>query len=194
MTLLAHTEAWAQRPPFPSGVGCRYDGLYLVTQSWPENGRDGYQIVRFRLERIDEQQELQPAPRVAPDPEYATTTVTRRIRDSAMSRELKALYDFECQVCGVAVPGDDGRLYAEGAHVRPLGRPHLGHDIKTNLLCLCPNHHTQLDIGGLFVTDDFVAIEAANGNPIAELRWRHSHRVSVDNFQYHRSMWLTEAS
>lgn len=180
--------------PFAPNVGYRYDGLYLVTQSWSETGRDGYLVVRYRLERIDEQQPLEPAPLIVPDPAYSTTTVTRRIRDSAMSRELKSLYDFECQVCGIAVPGDDGRAYAEGAHVRPLGRPHLGQDTKTNLLCLCPNHHTQLDIGGMFVTDDFIAVEAANGNAIAEVRWRKSHRVSVDNFQYHRLMWARAAS
>lgn len=177
--------------PFAPDYGYRYDGLYLVTQSWAEKGRDGYVVVRFRLERIDEQQPLEPAPLVGADPAYATTTVTRRIRDSAMSREIKALYDFECQVCGTAVVGDSGRLYAEGAHVRPLGRPHLGRDTKTNLLCLCPNHHVQFDLGGMYVTDDLVVVKADTGNPFAELRWRASHRVSLDNFRYHRAMWTS---
>jgi len=155
-----------------------------------ETGRDGFQIARFRLDRIYEQQVLEPAAQVVPDPAYATTTVTRRIRDSVMAREIKDLYGFHCQVCGLAVPAFDGRTYAEGAHVRPLGRPHLGHDVKTNLLCLCPNHHTQLDTGGLFITDDAVAIDASTRSAIAVLRWRKDHRVSVDNFRYQREeLW-----
>ncbi|MBT6251913.1 MAG: hypothetical protein HOI84_01280, partial [Flavobacteriaceae bacterium] len=34
---------------------------------------------------------------------------------------------------------------AIGAHIKPLGRPHSGPDVKENLLCLCPNHHDQFD-------------------------------------------------
>jgi putative restriction endonuclease len=82
-----------------------------------------------------------------------------------------------------------GRKYAEGAHVRPLGRPHLGADHLENLLCLCPNHHTQLDIGGLWITDDMVAIQASSHDPIATLTWRKRHRVARANVAYHRSLW-----
>jgi putative restriction endonuclease len=32
--------------------GFRYDGLYLVVDHWVERGRDGYLIVRYRLEAI----------------------------------------------------------------------------------------------------------------------------------------------
>ena len=36
-------------------------------------------------------------------------------------------------------------FYAEAHHVRPLGGDHKGDDRKDNLICVCPNHHAQLD-------------------------------------------------
>ncbi|KFF58526.1 hypothetical protein JF66_17910, partial [Cryobacterium sp. MLB-32] len=83
--------------PFAPPVGYIYSGLYLVTQWWMELGRDGFQIIRFRLERIDEQLPLEPQALNVPDPEFATTLVSRRIRDSQLAREVKKLYDYECQ-------------------------------------------------------------------------------------------------
>jgi predicted restriction endonuclease len=41
----------------------------------------------------------------------------------------------------------DGRRYAEAHHIRPLGSPHNGPDVAGNILCLCPNHHAELDYG-----------------------------------------------
>jgi 5-methylcytosine-specific restriction protein A len=37
--------------------------------------------------------------------------------------------------------------YAEGHHLRPLGRPHEGPDTPENLVVLCPNHHADFDYG-----------------------------------------------
>lgn len=176
--------------PFAPPAGYLYSGLYAVTSWWEETGTDGYRIVRFRLDRIEDQPPLEPRSSIEPDHTFATTVVTRRIRDSAMSRELKSLYDFSCQICGTRVPAIGGRGYAEGAHVRPLGRPHLGADVAANLLCLCPNHHTQLDVGGMVINDKLVAVETASMTDVAELRWRKKHRIDVENARYHRGLWL----
>ncbi|MCR2799492.1 YDG/SRA domain-containing protein [Microbacterium sp. zg-Y818] len=177
------------RSPFAPPVGYVYSGLYSVTSWWMKKGRDGFQIVRFRLDAIDNQTVIEPAPRVEHDPAFASAIVARRIRDTAVAREVKELYDFTCQVCTIGLRGFEARRYAEGAHVRPLGRPHLGADNTENLLCLCPNHHTQLDIGGLWISDDMVAIDASSSATIATLVWRKHHRVTRDNVAYHRSLW-----
>lgn len=176
--------------PFAPPNGYLYSGLYLVASWWMERGRDGYQIVRFRLDRLDDQVPLEPRGALQPEIEFATTTVTRRIRESRLSREIKELYRNECQLCGTAVPGFEERTYAEGAHVKPLGRPHLGPDAADNILCLCPNHHTQLDIGGMMISDDMVALDATSSTPIAPLQFRKSHRIEVSNVRYHRTWWL----
>lgn len=170
----------------PSGY--RYAGLFLVTEVIEKPGADDYKIIQFRLERIAEQAPYMAEAPAAPDPAFATTIVTRRVRDSAVAREIKTIYDFHCQACDTAIEGFEGRLYAEGAHVRPLGRPHLGADLLNNVLCLCPNHHTQLDNGGLFIRDD-MTLEDRLGMPVGELTFKKSHMLLVENAEYHRNSW-----
>jgi putative restriction endonuclease len=157
-------------------------------------GRDGFLIARFRLDRLPEQEPLHTREQPDEDPAFATSTVTRRVRDTALSRELKAMYDQQCQVCDFAIPGYDGRTYSEGAHVRPLGRPHLGADKRDNLLCLCPNHHTQLDLGGMVVLDDMSIANSRTLEPFAELTFRTHHSLAIGNVSYHRQLWASKAT
>ena len=70
-----------------------------------------------------------------------------------VSRFVKKLYEDACQVCGVRLEIPGGAV-SEGAHIRSLGRPHSGPDTVDNVLCLCPNHHTLFDEGGIYVSDD----------------------------------------
>ena len=174
--------------PFAPPSGYRYAGLYLVTEFLEKVGRDGFQIVLFRLERLPEQEVYEAAAPGSLDPAFATTTVTRRIRDSQMARELKKAYAYACQLCGSSIEGFEGRLYAEGAHVRPLGKPHSGTDASDNLLCLCPNHHTQLDIGGLFIRKDLV-VEDRAGAELGSLTFKHGHTLLAANAEYHWKFW-----
>lgn len=180
--------------PFAPPSGYLYSGLYSVTRWWMQKGIDGFQIVRFRLDRIEGQPALEPRSAVEFDPAFSETTISRRIRDSAVVREIKQLYEFACQVCGEAIQAFGDRKYAEGAHVRPLGRPHLGADIASNLLCLCPNHHTQLDYGGMVIMDDFTIIETRNMSTVGDLRWYRAHRVGLENVRYHRELWLPQTA
>ena len=78
-------------------------------------------------------------------PEKIKQTVYRFVRDTKASRELKRLYEFRCQVCGVRLELEPGAFYAEAHHIQPLGGEHNGLDVRENLLCLCPNHHALFD-------------------------------------------------
>jgi hypothetical protein len=80
-------------------------------------------------------------------PERAKTLVYRVIRDTAMSQEVKQLCGWECQICGHAITMPDGTRYAEAHHIQPLGGEHNGPDIRENIICVCPNHHVELDYG-----------------------------------------------
>ncbi|WP_286425141.1 HNH endonuclease [Myroides marinus] len=53
-----------------------------------------------------------------------------------LSKKIKELYNHQCQVCGTVLEIQDLR-YAEGAHIKPLDKPHNGEDILENILCLC---------------------------------------------------------
>lgn len=174
--------------------GYQYAGLFSVSSHWMEQGRDGYLIARYKLERLPEQPALVTRRPPEEDPAYATSTVTRRVRDTELSREVKAMYRHKCQVCNIAIAGFDGRAYSEGAHVRPLGRPHLGGDRRENLLCLCPNHHTQLDFGGMVILDDFSIANSMTLAPFSELTFRSDHLLAIANAAYHRGMWTRPSS
>lgn len=171
--------------------GYQYAGLFSVTEYWVESGVDGFQVLRFRLDRLPEQTGLVTREPAESDPAFASATVTRRIRDTALSREVKAMYSHKCQVCQTSIPGLGERLYSEGAHVKPLGRPHLGADLLDNILCLCPNHHTQLDIGGMVILDDLSVARTIDYKPFTELRFAKGHHIEVSNAKYHRRMWAT---
>jgi putative restriction endonuclease len=182
-----HIEVRLTPPP----AGYQYAGLFNVSSYLTQPGQDGYLIIQFRLDRISEQDPLVTRAPAEGDPAFTTTIVSRRIRDSALAREIKRAYGHKCQVCTTAVPAFGERLYSEGAHIRPLGRPHLGSDSAANLLCLCPNHHTQLDFGGMVILDDFSVAPTATLRPFADLRWASTHSVEVENVRYHRGLWRT---
>jgi hypothetical protein len=122
------------------------------------------------------------APELEPSPaERTKTTVSRIVRDTRLSKRVKMLHDYECQVCGFALTLPDGSRYAEGHHIRPLGTPHDGSDVLGNILCLCPNHHAACDLG---------AIQLVRG----ELRHAVGHSVEQMFLDYHNSMIYQAAS
>lgn len=176
--------------PYAPPAGYQYAGLFLVTDVWPKIGKDGFRVLQFRLERLPDQKELWTKEAPVPDPAFATSTVTRRIRDTELSRTVKKMYSFSCQICHEAIPAFGERLYSEGAHIRPLGRPHLGDDSLNNILSLCPNHHTQLDLGGMIILDDFSVASPQNLRPFAELTFTNNHHLQVENAKYHRDLWV----
>jgi putative restriction endonuclease len=179
------------KTPFAPPAGIRYAGLYLVTDHKVVTGSQGFKVILFRLDRLPEQEPYESNAQPTVDPVYATTTVSRRVRDSAMARKVKSLYNHECQICGVTLVTNTGLRYSEGAHVRPLGKPHLGTDVASNLLCLCPNHHTLLDVGGLAISDEYAVSFTPTMAPFAELQFKQWHVMEVSNVQYHRNQWFS---
>src|SRR5512132_1034178 len=81
-------------------------------------------------------------------------SVQRLVRNTAVTQWVKQLYDYTCQVCGLQLETPSGP-YAEGAHLRPVARPHNGPDAVENVLCLCPNDHARLDRGFIAISEDF---------------------------------------
>src|SRR6266542_2865195 len=47
-------------------------------------------------------------------------TVLRVVRDNDITRRVKELHEFYCQVCGHRLEFRKGEYYAEGAHIQPL--------------------------------------------------------------------------
>ena len=152
------------RSPYAPGSGYRYDGLYTVDDYWRGVGRAGFFIWRFRLVKMDE--DLQRQERV--------------VQERLHAQELKQLYHYRCQICRVQLRGTAGS-YAEAVHIRPLEAPHNGPDTSENMLCLCPNCHILLSIGGVGIADDFTLI----GRP-GSLYVDFRHRINIEHVRYRR--------
>jgi putative restriction endonuclease len=173
-------------PEWSPSTGYRYDGLYLVARYWREKGIDGYRIWRYHLERIDQSAVIEPEE----GGPVGRTSVTsdRQIRDSALALKLKEEYDFTCQICRIRLDSPSGP-YPEAAHIKPLGRPDDGPDIKTNMLCLCPNHHKLMDCGGIVIDDNYRIIQVLDGKQLGFLEMSSRHRVSQEYLSWHKARW-----
>ena len=170
-------------------AGYRYDGLYAVERYWHEVGRSGYRVWRYRLLQVTDpiltEEDSRPESETDEAAPRVLSTAQRIVRSTAVSRRVKELHDHRCQLCGVQLETPSG-FYAEGAHIRPLGRPHDGADKEGNILCLCPNDHVMLDTGGLHVLDDLTVVISATGQPIGSLRTVPTHVIDVAALEYHR--------
>lgn len=87
-------------------------------------------------------------------PSRVVATTYRILRDTAEARQLKADHDYRCQICGTTIALPVGTRYAEAHHVRPLGSPHNGPDVRENMVVLCPNHHAMCDYGVIRLSAD----------------------------------------
>ena len=180
--------------------GYRYDGLYRVADHWAETGLGGFLIWRFRLERAVEMvyETLAQTPTVSDSPGLfdvctdgepvgaplrVEATVSRIIRDTTVTREVKHLHGYRCQMCGERVETPSGP-YAEAAHIQPLGRPHNGPDVLANVLCLCPTHHAAFDLYGVGIAGD----ESLIGLP-GRLRTKKGHTIGAAFLGYRRGLF-----
>lgn len=104
-------------------------------------------------------------------PQRAEATTYRILRDTKKARGIKRLYEFCCQICGETIELSD-RPYSEAHHVKPLGSPHNGPDLESNIISVCPNHHVLLD---------YFAIKL----DLAQLKLNRAHQLNPDYIDYH---------
>lgn len=120
-----------------------------------------------------------PAPRPAVDlaaPAPSTkAVVTRYIRDTALTRRLKALYDHRCQLCQTRLTLLHGQGYSEGHHLQPLGGGHGGPDVQENVLILCPNCHALCDMSAIIIKKSTLTID-------------QSHSIGDEFIDYHNAI------
>jgi hypothetical protein len=101
--------------------------------------------------------------------------VYRILRDTALARRVKALHKNECQICGHTIVLSNGSRYSEAHHIHPLGTPHNGLDVMGNIICVCPNHHAELDYGARLLSRG--ELRAASGHSINDDYIRHHNQV-----------------
>lgn len=131
----------------------------------PEPSREGFALPPQKTPEANDLQS--PEDRVP-------TTIYRILRDTELSRRIKYEHGYKCQVCNHTIQLPDGSYYAEAHHIKPLGIPHNGPDISGNILCLCPNHHVELDYGVTAIS-------------LSALRLIDSHAIDPKYVEYHNS-------
>ena len=174
--------------PFSPDTGYTYAGLYSVVDAWQETGKSGFKICRFRLIYAGDNSARKSAEEVELNLDHdirekkrSKGIVLRIVRDTKLANDIKTLYDHKCQVCDLAIPTKNG-FYSEGAHIKPLGKPHNGDDSLANLICLCPNHHVMFDKGSFSISDNYDLLGVESG----QLKVHLKHKIEKDNLVYHR--------
>jgi len=150
------TRGHTHKSPYSPKAGYIYSGIFYVEDYWREKGKAGFDVWRFRLVGNSNIQ-ISTVHKTQQDKHTQALrregVSSRIIRDRKLADQVKQLYRYSCQVCGVVLKTSAGE-YAEAAHIKPLGNPHNGPDVMANLLCLCPNHHVLFDNGGFSINDD----------------------------------------
>jgi hypothetical protein len=141
------------------------------------------EITNRQPEKADDEERA--ADFVAPD--RTQTATSRIIRNTELVDDLKEQYDYTCQVCGENRYRGEGIGYAEGHHLRPLGRPHNGPDIASNILILCPNCHADFDYGMLKLDPDSLRVQHGYDGEIdgTHLEVADDHELDVEFVEYH---------
>ena len=121
-------------------------------------------------------------------PSRVRTEVSRIVRNTALVKQLKKEHDDRCQVCGDVRRGPDGRPYAEGHHLHPLGDG--GIDDEANILVLCPNHHSDFDYGLVRIDPDTYAIDHQYEDDPGydRLRTIPGHEIGTEYIVYNNDM------
>lgn len=111
-----------------------YEGNWIVTcNTYSEENDIGMDDVLFYDSMSDNNQK-------AKDVE-----LSRLVRSTYLSENLKLAYDHTCQLCGIRLMKTRFDAYSEAHHIRPYNKIHRGDDAIGNMIVLCPNCHAQFD-------------------------------------------------
>jgi len=104
--------------------------------------------------------------------------INRILRNTKKAQYVKFLNGFHCQICGHTINLPNGQKYAEAHHIKPLGMPHNGPDIIGNILCVCPNHHVELDFGVISIDLSTLKI---NSGILPDKQYINYHNSNIYN-------------
>ena len=111
----------------------------------------------------------EPVTRVAEDvPEYVSRPIveavtTRKVRDIAFRRQVRAAYGNTCAVTGLRLINGGGRPEVQAAHIRSVEAD--GPDTVRNGIALTGTAHWLFDRGLMTFTDDYHVLLSPHGVP-----------------------------
>ncbi|MBX9580629.1 MAG: HNH endonuclease [Gemmataceae bacterium] len=133
---------------------------------------------RFRLLNFNPLLERRPWPEAGQVEDWeAVVRRSREVsefnRDQRLVARVKALYDSQCQVCGIRLRLPSGEAYAEAHHVKGLAEG--GPDSLENMICTCANCHALLDLKVIELRMELLHARAAG------------HALNAEHFDLHNT-------
>lgn len=120
--------------------------------------------------------------------ERVQSAISRIQRDTVATKALKSKYNYKCQICGIELPCGFEKRYIEVHHLKPLGHPHDGPDLESNMLVLCPNHHSLFDLGvPRFINATSLEINGEN------YKLTLKHRINEVHIAYYNRQFCQQA-
>ena len=170
-------------------VGYRYDGVYFVNKYERVKGKSGFYICRFYLSTDKTIEKFEAELKHTLKNDYKKTErkqsiINRKPRNPKWPEYVKNLYENKCQVCNVFLRTHSGSI-SIGAHIQGLGEPHNGYDQVNNIICLCPNHHSQFDGFGFYIDAETFEIKGLEEYEGKKLTVKDGHNIDKEFFKYH---------
>ena len=174
-------------PQFSPKSGFTYAGAFRVASYFQRPGKEGFLVWQFLLVADSPTALTTPSQATNATPSRVSVTTQRIVRNTELGSYVKQLYDFTCQICAHRITTPNGG-YAEAAHIRPLGRPHNGPDVESNLLCLCANCHVLFDKLAIYIDDNLAVWSRVAAEPLGQLRTHRRHEIGRQHLTYHREL------
>lgn len=102
-------------------------------------------------------------------PTFKVRHITQKLK-----RELFSIYDSSCQICGI-----QGQSLLQICSIKLLSFG--GEASLSNLLLLCPNHHSLLDRGLITINNDYTLMGTSG-----KLNLDETHEISLESLEWHR--------
>ena len=173
--------------------GYRYDGVYYVNNFERVKGKSGFHVCRFYLSTEKTVEKLEAELKHTLKNDYKKTerkksTINVIQRNPKWPEYVKKLYENKCQVCNIFLKTHDGAV-SIGAHIRGLGKAHKGPDQVNNIICLCPNHHSQFDGFGFYIESETLEIKGLEKYEGKRLTIKEGHNIDKEFFKYHHEQY-----
>jgi predicted restriction endonuclease len=112
-------------------------------------------------------------------------------RNRDICQELKTLYDYTCQCCGIKNQTGPTTYGMDAHHLHPLGMK--GKDSKENMIVICPNCHRLLDDGGIRINPEtFVITHFNKGHSLNGVELVKKHHIDLKNIIFQNNKYVEE--
>ena len=182
---------YVEKPSLPIWVGGLFDDFLLDLSVARAQGGTVFKVTDDQVSRLLEIIDGWPldTDNQQYQPKRDIIEVSRICRDTEILKRLKKLYGNKCQICGNTITLQN-RAYSECHHIKPLGEPHNGFDIPSNILVLCPNHHVEFDYGAIAINPDnseILSLDSTNKYLGGKINIKPGHVLDNSFLEYHLS-------